>query len=138
MQTLGLSNTPRMNGVNPKIAVVSYFCNGASAPVAATIVDHGDIVSTITGASGKTTVTFRENMGTILGITAQVAMTGDAVDSYAQIGAITKGTASAGATCVVKLKTGATNTDVAAAAGSWVTLIVVFDDDSATNSTTLS
>ncbi len=110
---------------NTRAVEFSFAPNNTSAVDQTTIKGRG-VASVTRSAAGKFTVALTDSYTSLLGGGADVRMSADNVDLYAQLGAFTAGTTAANASIVVKLKTGATNTDLAADADSIVTVRLVF------------
>lgn len=109
-------------GRNYKVIAGSFAPNGSSAVDAASRKGPGWSVAFT--ATGKFTITFTDKWNDLVAFTCGVEMSADNVDLYAQGGAYS----ASAKTKVVKLKTGATNTNLAADADSRVHFIAVFSN----------
>jgi hypothetical protein len=124
----------KVHAVDPKRITLRIFPNAALAP---TWDSEGGVASVAYTAAGKFTVTLNEPYFKPIACAATVQCNGDAVDLYAQLGdfnnvgrhnGAARGTPGQPTTFVVKLKTGATNTDAAAAAQTAIFVDVTFED----------
>jgi hypothetical protein len=116
-------------GVNEKCLRFKIFPDAGSTP---TVTSQGGVASVELTAAGKFTVTFSDAYLTCVEATATYSTSADNVDLYAQLGAISNLGTSTAATAVIKLKTGATNTNAAAAAtDNFISCCFVFEDSSA-------
>ena len=122
------------HAIDPKRITGRIFPNGAGTP---TWESEGGVAGVVYTAAGKFTVTLNEGYYKPIAFAATVQCNGDAVDLYAQLGdfnnvgrhnGAARGTPGQPTTFVVKLKTGATNTDAAAAAQTAVFFDVTFED----------
>lgn len=116
-----------------KSVLLRIYPNGAGVPT----FDHdGGVASVVLSATGKYLVTLNDSYFKVVKAMAQYQCAGDAVDLYAQLGDFANvqhgpsfiGTKGQPVTFVVKTKTGATNTDSAAAAQTCIFVEVVFED----------
>lgn len=128
-----MNQGPKCFLVDPKLVTLRIYPNGASAP---TFDSDGGVASVVLSATGKFLVTLNDSYWKVAKATAQYQDSGDAVDLYAQIGDFANvqhgpsfiGTRGQPVTFVVKLKTGATNTNAAAAAQTCIFVEVLFED----------
>ena len=108
--------------VKGDLACFSFYTNGSSDPSNTTAL--GKQVGTVARTSaGKFTLTLTNRFPAIVGVFPAVGTAADDVDLYPQ--ADLSGYAASG-TIIVKLKTGATNTDLAAGTNNMVSLLVLF------------
>lgn len=128
-----MSQGPKCFLIDPKLVTLRIYPNGAGVPT----FDHeGGVASVVLSATGKFLVTLNDSYFKLVKATAQYQDAGDAVDLYAQIGEFANiqhgpsfiGTKGQPVTFVVKLKTGATNTNAAAAAQTCILVDVLFED----------
>jgi hypothetical protein len=119
--------------IDGKSVTLRIYPNGAGVPT----FDHeGGVASVVLSATGKYLVTLTDSYYKVVKAFAQYQCSGDAVDLYAQLGdfancnhnGVTVGTVGLPVTFVVKGKTGATNTDAAAATQTCIFVEVVFED----------
>jgi hypothetical protein len=110
---------------NTRVVEFSFAPNNTSAVDQTTIKGKG-VASVTRSAAGKFTCALTDSWTNLHSARADVRMSSDAVDLYAQLGAFTAGTTAANASIVVKLKTGSTNTDIAADADTIVSVRLVF------------
>ncbi len=107
----------------------TFFPNGASDPVAADIRDPGYTVASITYASGIYTVTLRDTWARLVGKQVSYQNQATNVDMYAQFGEIDL----TAKTVKIQMKTGATNTQPAAAnANHSVSVTLTFQESTVT------
>lgn len=105
----------------------SFAPNGASAVDAASVLGRGVTSVTRTGA-GKFTVQCADTWRKIWSDVASVRVSADATDIYAQTGDFSNVGSATAMSFVVKLKTGATNTDLTANANNRVSFMVLCND----------
>lgn len=87
------------------------------------------VASVAQTAAGKFTVTLEDSYSKISSLQATFSCSGDAVDIYAQSGAITNLGSSTPATVVVKTKTGAVNTNPATTdTDTYISVTITFED----------
>lgn len=110
---------------NTRAVEFSFAPNNTSAVDQTTIKGKG-VASVTRSAAGKFTCALTDSWTSLVGCWPEVRTAQDAVDIYAQAGAFTAGTTAANASIVVKLKTGSTNTDLAADADTIVSVRLVF------------
>jgi hypothetical protein len=89
------------------------------------------VASVARSAAGKFLVTLSDPYRALLNFHATFSSAADNVDLYAQAGAVANLGTSTPVTAVVKLKTGSTNTDVAAAGDTFISIALTFEDSSA-------
>jgi len=109
-----------------KTVRLKLFPDSSSAP---TFTSEGGVASVARSAAGKFLVTFSDAYYAVADAHCTYSTSADNVDLYAQLGAFANLATSTAATLVVKLKTGATNTDAAAAAtDNYISITVTFED----------
>jgi hypothetical protein len=87
------------------------------------------VASVAQTAAGKFTVTLEDTYAKLTGIQATFSCSGDAVDIYAQGGAMTNLASTTPVTLVVKTKTGAVNTNPATTdLDTYISVSVTFED----------
>lgn len=119
--------------LDPKKVTLRIFPNDTGAP---TYDAEGGVASVARSAAGKFLVTLNDGYYKVIGARLAMQSAADNLDMYAQLGEFNnvyhngaqRGTAGSATTFVVKLKTGATNTDVAAAAQTCIFVEVEFED----------
>lgn len=115
-------------GTNEKVVRLKIFPDGSSTP---SFTSQGGVASVALTATGKFTITLSDAYHSLVAFNATYSTSADNVDLYAQAGAVSNLGTSTPATAVVKLKTGATNTDAAAAADdNYISVELVFEDSS--------
>lgn len=117
-------------GVQRKIVRCKIFPNNTGTPTVSPSGADG-IASVARTAAGKFTLTLQDAYRSLVGFHATFSSAADNVDLYAQAGAVSNLGTSTPATAVVKLKTGSTNTDVAADDDTFISVTLVFEDSSA-------
>lgn len=126
MSSRAAYNPLRANGVKPRSITFSFYPQNTGTPTIRS--DPGKFVASLARtAAGKFTITMRDNWPTLIGTLVNLTTEDDATDMYAQGGTVTL--QASGATVVVKLKTGSTNTDLAASGSlRYVTVNLMLDD----------
>lgn len=128
-----MNQGPKCFLVDPKLVTFRIYPNGAGVP---TFDSEGGIASVVLSATGKFLVTFSDSYFKVAGAYVQYQDPGDAVDMYAQLGLFANvqhgpsfiGTKGQPVTAEIRLKTGATNTNVAANAQACIFGWVLFED----------
>lgn len=124
-----LMDHPWVFGKKLKIVSGYFLPDTAATPV---VVSQGGGVSGVAHTdTGKFTITLVDPYHKCVGFQAMLATADDSTDLYAQAGAVANEGTSTPITAVVKLKTGSSNTDVAAAADTKVFFQLWFEDSSA-------
>lgn len=118
----------RTMGVQERLVSCKIFPNAGSAP---SFTSQGGVASVALSAAGKFTITCNDPFYSLASFQATYVDTSDSVDLYAQGGDVSNlGTANA-VTAVVKLKTGATNTNAGATdANRYISVDLCFEDSS--------
>jgi hypothetical protein len=116
----------RTMGRQERLVRVKVFPNSGSAP---SWTSQGGVDDVALSAAGKFTITGLHHFARLVGFQATYVDTADNVDLYAQGGDVSNlGTTSAW-TAVVKLKTGATNTNAGAAnANRYISVDLAFEE----------
>lgn len=116
-------------GVAEKIIRLKIFVDAGNAP---TFTTQGGVTSVVRTAAGKYTITLDDAYYSLVSFQATYVDSGDAVDVYAQPGAVANLGTSTPITAVVKTKTGATNTNPSAAGTDvYISVDLVFEDSAA-------
>jgi ferric-dicitrate binding protein FerR (iron transport regulator) len=112
-----------------RLIAFRFFPNTSTDPV---FEDPGGSVASVAhAATGKFLVTLTDSYLELVGSSFQVHVTADDTDLYAQ-GGDEAVNAAGGGTVEVNLKTGATNTNLAANANNFVTCMLMLRDSGAT------
>lgn len=125
------------NGVQRKTIVFRFFPQGTSqtplTTAAGTLRDPGGLVANVTrtATAGKFTVTMNDPYYRVINITPTVQLAGDTTDLTAQWGTISNEGTSSPLQFVVRLLTGAANTDMSANANNSVGVTLEVEDSSA-------
>jgi hypothetical protein len=126
----------REYGPGSKKIKFTFFPNGTSTTAmtvaAGTLVTDGGVVSvTRTATAGKFTCLLSNNYLKLLSKQVSVQLAGDTTDLTAQFGTIDLA-ASGGATVIVRLLAGATNTDMSSNANNSVSVTLEIQDNART------
>lgn len=122
----------KTNRKKPRQVCLTIFPDGSSTP---TFKASWGVTSVALTATGKFTVTLTGQYWKLRAGHCTYGTSADDVDLYAQLGVIANLASSSAVTVVVKLKTGATNTDAAAAgADNRICVTLEFEDSSAFDS----
>ena len=124
---------PKGHAIDPKRITLRIYPNGAGAP---TWDAEGGVASVAYVSAGKFLVTLLEGYYKLIQAQATIQLSADNVDLLPQLGDFNNvnvngtqvGTAGQPVTFNVKMKTGAVNTDVAAATQTIVHVDVLFED----------
>lgn len=123
-----MSGREKTFGTNEKVVRVKIFPDSSNDP---SYTSQGGVASVARSAAGKFLVTLSDAYYSLVSFDATYSTSADNVDLYAQAGAVSNLGTTTAATAVVKLKTGATNTDAAAAADdNYISVTLVFEDSS--------
>ena len=116
-------------GAKPKSIDLLIFPDSTNAP---TFKSTGGVKSVARSAAGKFLVTLQDPYRKLRGVHATYNTAADNVDLYAQGGVVSNEGTTSPVTVVVKLKTGATNTDAAAAdPDNFISVMIDFEDSAA-------
>lgn len=126
----------RVFGPGSKKIKLRFFPNGTSTTAmtvaAGTLITDGGVASvTRTATAGKFTIQLSSNYLKLLSAQATAQVAGDTTDLVAQVGTVDL-TATAGTTVIVRLLTGATNTDMSSNANNSVSVTLEFQDNART------
>lgn len=134
MASRSMTGRSKTFGVQEKVVELKLFPDSTGTP---TFTSAGGVASVARSAAGKFLVTFEDAYKEVSNVQCSYSTSADNVDLYAQPGAFANLGTSTAATFVVKLKTGATNTDAAAAAtDNFIAISVTFEDSSAARTAT--
>jgi hypothetical protein len=129
MASRSMTGRTKTFGVSEKCVRLKLFPDSTGT---ATFTSQGGVASVARSAAGKFLITFQDAYLSLVDYQVAYSTSADNVDLYAQLGAVSNLGTSTAATAVVKLKTGATNTDAAAAAAdNFISCCFVFEDSSA-------
>lgn len=124
---------PKANLVKGKMIFLVIYPDAGNAPTWAAT--HAVQAVDFT-ATGKYTITLKHSYRKVRGLHATYNTSADNVDMYAQGGAVSNEGTATPITMVVKLKTGASNTNAAAAAAdNFISVCFVAEDSNALGTT---
>lgn len=132
MASAGMPGHPREFGVNNKRIKFRFFPQGNSTTpltvAAGTLVCAGGVTSvTRTATAGKFTIQLSETYVKLISAGASIQLSADTTDLTCQFGDLNLA-ATGGATLVIRLLAGGTNTDMAANANNSVFVTLDFQD----------
>lgn len=116
-------------GTKPKRVDLIIYPDAGNAP---TWTSTGGVASVDFTATGKYTITLQDTYRKLRAFHATYGTSADNVDLYAQAGAVANVGTTSAVTAIVKLKTGANNTNAAAAAtDNRISVTLEFEDSDA-------
>jgi hypothetical protein len=132
----GYTKTAKTGGVRPRDVYFRFFPSGNSTTAlttaAGTLMDPGGAISNVTqSADGVFTCTLNDPAYRIIFCAPEVQLSAATVDLEAQTGDITLPTNGSGASVVVRLHTGATNTTMASNTNNSVMVHLHIEDSAA-------
>ncbi len=131
-----IPNPLRTNGIDRRAYSFRFFPQGTSntplTKAAGTVIDPGGCVASVTrqAVAGRFLVTMTDPAYQVAGVQATTQLAGNTTDLYAQVGTISNQGTSTPITFIVRLLTGATETDMSADANNSVSVTLETEEQS--------